>query len=103
VLLDGRIADFSYEISACSISRAATSVLHQIAVGLTVPDMLICIGAFVGMVRGLGEIEPDERLLGEAVAFAGVWIFPNRVWCAILPWTTVQEAVTILTEGSDAL
>jgi nitrogen fixation NifU-like protein len=38
--------------------------------------------------------EPDEDLLEDAVAFAGVARFPARVKCALLPWAAFTDAMT---------
>jgi nitrogen fixation NifU-like protein len=45
------------------------------------------------MVRSRGSIEPDEELLGDAVAFAGVGRHANRVKCAMLGWTAFEDAL----------
>ncbi len=42
------------------------------------------------MRRGAAEIEPDEDVLGDAVAFAGVAQYPARVKCALLGWIGLQ-------------
>ncbi len=45
------------------------------------------------MVRSRGQVEPDEELLGDAVAFAGVGRHANRVKCAMLGWTAFEDAL----------
>ena len=35
---------------------------------------------------------PDEDVLGDAVAFAGVARYPARVKCALLPWMAFKDA-----------
>ena len=37
--------------------------------------------------------EPDEELLGDAVAFSGVAKYPARVKCALLGWMAWKDAV----------
>jgi nitrogen fixation NifU-like protein len=39
-------------------------------------------------------VEPDEGVLGDAVAFAGVGRHANRVKCAMLGWTAFEDALT---------
>jgi nitrogen fixation NifU-like protein len=51
------------------------------------------IDAFRTMVRSRGTVEPDEELLGDAVAFVGVGRHANRVKCAMLGWTAFEDAV----------
>jgi nitrogen fixation NifU-like protein len=45
------------------------------------------------MLRSRGESEPDETVLGDAVAFVGVGRHANRVKCAMLGWTAFEEAL----------
>ena len=40
-----------------------------------------------------GGLEPDEELLGDGVAFAGVGRHANRVKCAMLGWTAFEDAL----------
>jgi nitrogen fixation protein NifU and related proteins len=39
-----------------------------------------------------GTAEPDEELLGDAVAFEGVSRYPARVKCALLSWMAWKDA-----------
>ena len=43
--------------------------------------------------QGRGQVEPDEDVLGDAVAFAGVAKYPARVKCALLGWMAWKDAV----------
>ena len=87
------VVDVSWEGEGCSISQAATSVLHDLVVGrdVTVADMVVA--QFRGMVRSRGQVAPDEDVLGDAAAFAGVGRHANRVKCAMLGWTAFEDAV----------
>jgi len=51
------------------------------------------VDAFREMVRSRGTVEPDEELLGDGVAFAGVGRHANRVKCAMLGWTAFEDAL----------
>jgi nitrogen fixation NifU-like protein len=94
VALDGdRVADVSYEGMGCSISQASASVLHELVRGSTVADALARHEAFGTLMAGRGQVEPDEEVLGDAVAFAGVARYPARVKCALLPWMAFKDAV----------
>jgi len=77
----------------CSISQASASVLAEQAPGLTVAAVRERIGAMRELLRSRGAVEPDEELLGDAVAFAGVAKFPMRVKCAMLAWVALEEAL----------
>jgi nitrogen fixation protein NifU and related proteins len=41
-----------------------------------------------------GQLEPDEDILGDAVAFAGVSKYPARIKCALLGWMAWKDATT---------
>ncbi|MFY1637759.1 Fe-S cluster assembly sulfur transfer protein SufU [Solwaraspora sp. WMMB335] len=82
----------SHEGQGCSISQASASVLYELVDGRPVDEALTVHGAFVELVSGRGQIEPDEDVLGDGVAFAGVARYPARVKCALLPWMAFKDA-----------
>jgi nitrogen fixation protein NifU and related proteins len=90
---DRTIRDLSWAGEGCSISQAATSVLYDLVVGHPVEEAREIVGSYREMLRSRGEIEPDEAVLGDAVAFAGVGRHANRVKCAILGWTAFEDAL----------
>ncbi|MBO3748671.1 SUF system NifU family Fe-S cluster assembly protein [Streptosporangiaceae bacterium NEAU-GS5] len=89
----GKVEDVSYEGQGCSISQAAASVLHELATGATVENTMSVVDEFTRLLQGRGQVEPDEEVLGDAVAFAGVAKFPARVKCALLAWMAYKDAV----------
>jgi nitrogen fixation NifU-like protein len=94
---DGELAvvdDVSYEGQGCSISQASTSVLTDLVVGRNVKESLFTMDAFVDMIQGRGQVEPDEEVLEDGVAFAGVAKYPARVKCALLGWMAFKDAVS---------
>ncbi|OZC66688.1 SUF system NifU family Fe-S cluster assembly protein [Rhodococcus sp. 06-462-5] len=90
---DGSVADVSYDGQGCSISQAATSVLTDQVVGLSVADALKTVDAFSDMVGSRGTVEGDEDVIGDGIAFAGVAKYPARVKCALLGWMAFKDAV----------
>ena len=48
---------------------------------------------FKDMMESQGRIEPDEDVLEDAIAFAGVSQFPARVKCAMLSWMALRDAL----------
>ncbi len=86
------LSDISYDGMGCSISQASASVLHELLTGRSVSDMSVIQDAFVELMQGRGQVEPDEEVLGDAVAFAGVAKYPARVKCALLPWMAFKDA-----------
>jgi len=86
------IADVSYDAVGCSISQASTSVMTDLLIGQTLGHSQALHEAFEAMVKSKGEDAGDEELLGDAVAFAGVSQYANRVKCALLGWKAFQQA-----------
>jgi len=94
VKLDGDVvADVSYDGQGCSISQASTSVLTDLVVGKSVTEAFGKMDAFVELMQGRGQIEPDEDVLEDGIAFAGVAKYPARVKCALLGWMAFKDAV----------
>jgi nitrogen fixation NifU-like protein len=96
--LDGeRVADIAVQGSGCSISQAAASVMSEQVLGRPVSDALEAAEGFRRLMHSQGE--PDEELLGDGVAFAGVAKYPVRVKCALLGWMAFKDAVVRATDG----
>ena len=87
------VEDVSYDGQGCSISQAATSVLTQQVIGQSVGQALKTTTAFTEMVSSRGNVEGDEEVLGDGVAFAGVAKYPARVKCALLGWMAFKDAL----------
>jgi nitrogen fixation protein NifU and related proteins len=103
VALDGDVvADVSHEGEGCSISRASASVLHELVCGASVADSLARHDAFHALLTGRGRVEPDEAVLGDGVAFAGVARYPARVKCALLPWMAFKDALSRALDSADS-
>jgi nitrogen fixation NifU-like protein len=86
------LSDISYDGMGCSISQASASVLHELLRGQPASSAWTIHEAFVELMQGRGQIEPDEDILGDGVAFAGVARYPARVKCALLPWMAFKDA-----------
>lgn len=81
-----------YEGQGCSISQASASVMSELVSGVDPQDADRMRGGFLELMRSKGEGEPDEDLLGDGIAFAGVAKYPARIKCALLPWVALQDA-----------
>lgn len=91
-IVDDQVADVSYDGLGCSISQASASVLYELVAGKKLTDALSRVDAFTELVSGRGQVEPDETVLEDAVAFAGVAKYPARVKCALLAWMAFKDA-----------
>ncbi|WP_306368397.1 Fe-S cluster assembly sulfur transfer protein SufU [Nocardiopsis sp. CC223A] len=87
------VSDVSYEGMGCSISQASTSVLTDLLIGRTVAEGMRTLEAFNELMHSKGKGEPDEEVLEDAVAFAGVSKYPARIKCALLGWMAWKDAV----------
>jgi nitrogen fixation NifU-like protein len=88
----GDLSEISYDGLGCSISQASASVLHELLQGHTPEEAFRVHEAFVALMQSRGRIEPDEEVLGDGIAFAGVARYPARVKCALLPWMAFKDA-----------
>jgi nitrogen fixation NifU-like protein len=88
----GRVADVSYQGMGCSISQAAASVMYGLLLGKPLDEALRVHAAFTELIGSRGQFAPDEDLLEDGVAFAGVAKYPGRVKCALLPWMAFKDA-----------
>ncbi len=86
------LSDISYDGLGCSISQASASVLYELLKGRTPAEVNEIHEAFVELMQGRGQVEPDEDVLGDGIAFAGVAKYPARVKCALLPWMAFKDA-----------
>ena len=101
VELEGdKVVDVSYDGQGCSISQASASMLFEQLVGQTVTDDLATTEKFLELMQGRGQVEPDEDVLGDAIAFAGVAKYPARVKCALLAWMAWKDAVAQAVAGT---
>ncbi len=93
VHLEGdQVVDVSYSAEGCSISQAAASVMTELLIGNSIDADLAVHGSFLELMQGKGQVVPDEDVLEDGVAFAGVAKFPARVKCALLPWMAWKDA-----------
>ncbi len=86
------VADVSYDTLGCSISQASASMMTEMIIGKTVREAMALSGEFLALMQSRGEGEPDEDVLGDAVAFEGVSKYPARIKCALLGWMAWKDA-----------
>jgi nitrogen fixation protein NifU and related proteins len=102
---DGVVRDVSYDAVGCSISQASTSVMTDLVIGKPVQEAMAVHEVFLTLMQGKGTVEPDEDVLEDGIAFAGVAKFPARVKCALLGWMAWKDAtsqsMTTTAQGGD--
>ncbi len=89
---DAVVRDVSYDAEGCSISQASASVMTDLVIGKPVTEAVSVHEEFLTLMQGRGTVEPDEDVLEDGIAFAGVAKFPARVKCALLSWMAWKDA-----------
>ena len=95
----GVVQDVSYDGQGCSISQASTSVMTDLVIGKPIDDALGTLDVFVELMQSRGRVEPDEDVLEDGIAFAGVSKYPARVKCALLGWMAWKDATAQAVAG----
>ena len=95
----GVVQDVSYDGQGCSISQAATSVMTDLVIGKPIEEALTTHEAFLALMQSRGTLEPDEDVLEDGIAFAGVSKYPARVKCALLGWMAWKDATAQAVAG----
>lgn len=93
----------SYDSQGCSISQASESVLFAQLDGAPVSEGMAAVDEFCELMQaGTHGYTPDEEVLGDGVAFAGVAKYPARVKCALLGWMAWKDAVAQALAASES-
>ncbi len=93
------VQDLSYDALGCSISQASASVMSDLVIGKAVSEAMTISQAFLELMQSKGGGAPDEDVLEDAVAFAGVSKYPARIKCALLGWMAWKDATAQAMEG----
>lgn len=99
VAANGTIDGVHVDGRGCAISVSSGSILHDLVAGRS-PDEARRVLAAVRTVLQGGE-PPRDIDLGDFEALEGVKQFPVRIKCALLPWTTLDEALRDLSRRAD--
>ena len=97
---DAVVEDVSYDAEGCSISQAAASVMTDLVIGKRLTEALAVHETFLALMQSRGGIDPDEDVLADAIAFAGVAKVPARVKCALLSWMAWKDATSQIVAAS---
>jgi nitrogen fixation NifU-like protein len=88
------VEDLSYDSLGCSISQASASVMSDLVIGRPVGEAVRISQVFLDLMKSRGADVPDEDVLEDAVAFAGVSKYPARIKCALLAWMAWKDATS---------
>ncbi len=87
----GAVKAIEAQCQGCSISVASASMMAELLQGKTREEIVLIADAVRAMMLG-HELDPNVDI-GDLEALSGVARFPVRVKCALLAWTTLQEAL----------
>lgn len=90
-LADATVRAVQFRGRGCSISVASGSMMAEEIEGRTLDEVAALAAAVRDLLQGRGV--PEGVDLGDLEVLEGVSKFPVRVKCALLPWTTLDEAL----------
>lgn len=80
----------------CSICMASGSILSELINGKPIKNATELVKTMKDLMHG--RTVKDLEALGDLEALEGVKKFPVRIKCALLPWTTLESAVSKVKE-----
>jgi nitrogen fixation NifU-like protein len=93
IILDGSmVKSVSWDGLGCSISQASVSIMSGLMIGKDMAEAQVVFDNFVELMQSKGSGKPDESILEDAVALAGVSQYPARIKCALLGWMAFKDA-----------
>jgi nitrogen fixation NifU-like protein len=91
---ENQINTISFTGQGCSISQASASILTELIKGKHIKETMEISNMFRNLVKGLSIGDEELDKLGELEALKGVSKFPVRIKCALLPWSTLEDAIS---------
>jgi len=88
----GEILDVGFQGSGCAISQASASMLTQLLKGASLSQAQQWMSSFKSWMKNR-ESGPCPEELGDFEALSGVRNYPVRVKCALLAWSTLEQAL----------
>ena len=86
------VKSVSWDGLGCSISQASVSIMSGLMIGKDMAEAQVVFDNFVELMQSKGSGNPDESILEDAVALAGVSQYPARIKCALLGWMAFKDA-----------
>jgi nitrogen fixation protein NifU and related proteins len=93
----GAVQDIRFLGRGCSISQASASMLTEAVKGKSLAEARQLVAGFKAMMRGETPTDVDLR---DIEALQGVRNVPVRIKCAMLAWTTLEEALDLAERGN---
>ena len=90
---DGQVSEIGLQGAGCSINQATGSMLTEAVSGKTLSEIDGLNALFQAMMAGDSLSEEDRERLGDLQELEGVREFPVRIKCALLSWSTLDDAL----------
>ncbi len=90
------LTDCHFQGEGCSICLASASMMTEEVMGKPVAEVQDTIDGFRALMKGE---ECPLAVEGDLESLVGVRNFPVRIKCALLPWTTLNDAMKKAKEG----
>ena len=87
-----KVSAISWDGVGCSISQASVSIMSSLMMNKELSEAQTILDEFVALMQSKGSGSPDESVLEDGVAFAGVSQYPARIKCALLGWMAFKDA-----------
>lgn len=87
---EGKLAACMFAGEGCSICMASASMMTEEVQGKPLPEVQEIIDGFRALMKGE---ECPLAVEGDLESLVGVRNFPVRIKCALLPWTTLHNAL----------
>lgn len=88
----GTIEKASFESASCAICTASASILLEAIEGIEKESFPSIQNEFSQILEDGSKVQ-SYTLSPDILAFQGIKHFPSRRNCALLPWTTLKEAL----------
>ena len=80
------IKDISFDGEGCLISKASASLMTEILKNKTIKDAVEVFNRFKRLLK-----RGTSKNTGKLAVFSGIYKFPARIQCALLPWYIIKK------------
>ena len=87
------ILEVAFKGQSCAICKASASLMTEAIKGNDFDFDRRLLVQFENLIKGKLDPDKDKHHLKKLAVFSGIWQYPARVKCALLPWRTLQSAL----------
>tara|TARA_Y100000590_G_scaffold144656_1_gene166276 strand:+ start:3300 stop:3746 length:447 start_codon:yes stop_codon:yes gene_type:complete len=89
----GTISEVGFNGEGCAISQSSASMMTEAIQSHTIEEAKKLVTVFKEMMQGKALTQVEEENLGSLTILQGVREYPVRIKCALLTWSTLQDAI----------